>query len=198
MAIYLNADATNNAGKMRLVTVVPIVLCLCFYAIDSLAFTKRPICDDSITLIVKKFYPNYSIVQLKDLDKDVQEYFTKTYGDAHPGCIKEDFDGDGLSDYALLLRTKRNGKSIEKVVVLRGKVNHSFSIINLAELKDRSGSFFIKHVPPGKIKKWEETERHRMKTFIIKLPGFELVLFEAASRIYFWKGNKFYFIQTSD
>lgn len=184
--------------KMRSIIIATIVLCLCFYAIDFLASTKGLVCEENVTLIVKKYYPNYSIVQLKDLDKDVQKYFIETYRDARPGCIKEDFDGDGLSDYALLLRAKIKRRSIEKVVVLRGKGNESFDSINLEELTDRIGSFFIRHVPPGKIKKWEETERHKMKTVVIKLPGFELVLFEAASRVYFWKDNKFHFIQTSD
>ena len=130
---------------------------------------------------------------MKNLDKDLQEYFTVTYHDSHPGCVNEDFDGDGIVDYALLLRTKVKGKNVERVVVLKGKIEQSFIPIDLDDLKDRTGSFFIRYVPPGKIKEWNTD-----KTIVISRPAFELVLFEAASRVYFWQENELHFIQTSD
>jgi hypothetical protein len=155
-------------------------------------------CEDKVGPIAEKHYPNYRIVRLEDLDKDVREYFARAYPNGHPGCVEEDFDGDGLLDYALLLRTEVDGKTTEKVVVLRGRGDQSFVPINLDVLNDRSGSFFVRYVPPGEIRKWQETTRSKMKTIILKHPGFELVLYESASRVYYWRGKRFHSVQSSD
>lgn len=194
-----------SLGKIILSLIVVVIftmpLYLPLYASDFKSSTRGLNCGKHANTIVKKYYPNYTIAQLKDLDKDLQEYFTDTFGDAHPGCIEEDFDGDGVTDYALLLlsESKVEGKLIEKLIVLRGKGEQKFIPIELEEVREVTGSSFvirnsfIRHIPPGKIKEWDSN-----RTLTIKNPGFESVLFEAASRVYFWETGKFHFIQTSD
>jgi hypothetical protein len=143
--------------------------------------------------IISTYYPNHTLVQFKDLNEDVREYFAEKYPNSHPGCIKGDFDGDGLIDYALLLRTNIKGRIIEKLVVLKGENGKKFILIDLDESDKRVGDSFLRHIPAGRVEKCDRTE-----TVTIDRPGFEIVLFEAASRVYFWKEGKFSFIQTSD
>jgi hypothetical protein len=143
--------------------------------------------------IVNKYYPHHILVQLKNLNEDVKKYFATTYAESHPGCTKGDFDGDGEADYALLLRAKIKEKIIERLVVLKGKGGKEFMAINLDQYDERTGDSFLRSVPAGKIKDSTGTE---MVT--TNHPGFEIVLFEAASRVYFWRAGKFHFIQTSD
>lgn len=143
--------------------------------------------------IVNKYYPHHTLIQLKDLNEDVQKYFATTYAESHPGCTKEDFDGDEEADYALLLRTKIKGKIIERLVVLKGKGGKNFTPINLDQYDERTGDSFLRSVLPGKIRDLTGTE-----IVTINHPGFEIILFEAASRVYFWRGGNFHFIQTSD
>jgi hypothetical protein len=144
-------------------------------------------------VIISTYYPHHTLVQLRDLNEDVQEYFAEKYPNSHPGCIKEDFDGDGLVDYAFLLRTNIKGIIIERWVVLKGKNGKEFIPIDLDESDERIGDSFLRPIPAGKVEKCDRTE-----TVTLDRPGFEIVLFEAASRVYFWKGRKFDFIQTSD
>jgi len=143
--------------------------------------------------IISTYYPHHTLVQLKDLNEDVQEYFSEKYPNSHPGCIKEDFDGDGVVDYALLLRTNIKGRIIERLVVLKGENGKKFIPIDLDESDERIGDSFLRLIPAGRVEKCDRTE-----TVTIDHPGFEIVLFEAASRVYFWKEGKFNFIQTSD
>ena len=184
--------------RRKKLTAIVLMIFIVTFLVNAVASDKKPLikdwgCKNLSNNLIKEYYPNYTLVQLKDLDNDLQEYFTATYHNSHPGCIQEDFDGDGLADYALLLRAKTKDKTIERISVLKGKKEQSFISINLDELKDRVGSFFIRYVPPGKIKEWNTN-----KTMVISRPAFELVLFEAASRVYFWQEDKFHFIQTSD
>lgn len=144
-------------------------------------------------LIISTYYQHHTLVELRDLNEDVQEYFIEKYPNSHPGCIKEDFDGDGLVDYALLLRTNIKGRIIERLVVLKGKNGKEFIPIDLDEFYGRIGDFFLRPIPVSKVEKCDRTE-----IVTLDRPGFEIVLFEAASRVYFWKGGKFNFIQTSD
>lgn len=59
-----------------------------------------------ILRLVKRFYPDFQIVQNKDLDQDLQDFLREKHLDNHPTWIKSDFNGDGINDYAVLLWKK--------------------------------------------------------------------------------------------
>ncbi len=174
----------SECDKCRLVPALwlSVMLCACFCVADPQASAQGKSCEDRIGSMVGKYYPGYSVVGLKGLDADLREYLAENNRRAEPGCIEKDFDGDGVQDYALLLRNETN--ETERFVVLRGKADGSFIPLTLDVLKDRLGSFYIRSVPPRKI--------------TLGRPGVELVLFEAASRVYFWSGGNFHSIQTSE
>ncbi len=141
---------------------------------------------------LNRYVPDHTLVKLMDLNKDVQEYLRETYHDSQPGCIKGDFDGDGIADYALLL-SKTEGKIGVRLVVLKGKSSNDFVPFELDEFDERIKDIFLRPIPPGKIVNWDRTQ-----TVSIDRPGFELVIFESASYVYFWKDGRFGFIQTSE
>jgi hypothetical protein len=150
--------------------------------------SERISCADRISSVVSRYYPGYSVVGTKDLDRDVQDYLREEHRDSDPGCIEEDFDGDGLQDYAVLIQRKERAKTVERLVALRGAEGDNFVPITLDTFRDRIGSFFILPV----------RARNSMKQTRNSRPRFKLVLFESASRVYLWKGNSFTTIQTSD
>jgi hypothetical protein len=145
-------------------------------------------------VLLGTYYPNHRIVAIKDLNQDVQQYFREEYVDSDPGCIEEDFDGDGIVDYALLLRTDLAGKAVERFVVLKGEGKDRFTPINLIESHQRIGDSFLRLVPSGTVVR----NSAGTETVTLNRPGFEIVLFESASRVYFWESGKFRFVQTSD
>jgi hypothetical protein len=147
----------------------------------------------SAKVSISAYYPDYVLVKLRDLNKDVQEYFAQRYPKSDPGCIKEDFDGDGVFDYALLLRKNMGEEPVEKLVVLKGINKKEFMAIEISTFHERIGDIFLRRVQAGRIEGLDRTE-----STTLDRPGFEIVLFEAASRIYFWKNGNFVFIQTSD
>jgi hypothetical protein len=177
---------------------VPIALCLCCPAIESQAFAQGKGCDDEIRRAAGKYYPGYLVVGLDGLDPDLRQYLAAIDHRQEPGCVKGDFDGDGTQDYALLLRKQIDETTTERLVVLLGRADGSFTPVSLEILKDRLGSFYIRPLPPGKIGKWAEVEGSKRESMTLEHPGIELVLYEAASRAYFWSNGKFHSVQTSD
>jgi hypothetical protein len=151
--------------------------------------------NNEIGKIIKKDFSNCRLVQLRDLYDDLQNYFKKTYPDLHPGYVYGDFNGDGITDYALLIRCKDHNSKIEKFIVFIGQGKESFSTIVIDQWNDELSlkNLFLSIIQPGKIREGDSS-----KIKILKFQGIKLSLFEAASRVYFWDNNKFSFIQTSD
>jgi hypothetical protein len=141
----------------------------------------------------------YEIVRLNNLQKDLQDYFVKSYPGAHPGMVEGDFDGDGTKDYALLLRTKRQKKLFERLVVFKSPKNRGFDIVFLTkdqEALEGVESSFIRLVPKGSIVQDIEHDDKKAKKLIH--PGIEFHKFESAAAIYYWGKGKFNRIQTAD
>lgn len=145
--------------------------------------------------IIKKEFSNCRLIQFRDLYDDLQNYLKKKYPDLHPGYVHGDFNGDGITDYALLIRCEDHNSIIEKFIVLLGQGKDSFSTFVIDQWNDELSlkNLFLSIIQPGKIR-----ERDSFKIKILKFQGIKLNLFEAASRVYYWDNDKFNFIQTSD
>jgi len=199
LAAGLRAQSNNPVQYFYDVSgrVTSVVLCAFLSTAGSPAPGAENGCEARADTAVARYYPGYSVVGPGELSPDLREYFAHNYRGSRPGCVEADFDGDGTRDYALLLREKTGGAVLERLVVLRGKSDGSFIPLTLETLKDQLGDFYIRAVAPGKIRK-SAVDSGKEETITLKRPAFELVLYEAASRVYFWSGDKFRPIQTSD
>lgn len=154
--------------------------------------------ENSTALIAKSHYPDYAILRLEDLNEDLQAHLRFNYGNAQPGYVKDDFDGDGFMDYALLL-LKNEAKPMEKLVVLRGQGNGTFVPTALFEIGGEVASSymlkncFIRCIPPGEVEEWDHTRK-----VVIQYPGIEWINWESSSCVYYWQNGEFHHIWTSD
>ena len=166
---------------------------LCFS--HSMANATETKSYNEIEKAIKIQCPKCSLVKFKDLDRDLQNHFKEKYPDSHPCFLSGDFNGDGIADYAILLRCEVFQKMNEKFIVLLGTKKGSFQWINIYQWDDVLSlkNIYLCIILPGKIKELDSS-----KIKILKLPGIEVNLFESASQVFYWDKDKFNFIQTSD
>lgn len=151
--------------------------------------------EEHVERIIRTDYPDCRLVRPEDLYEDLQRYFQDKYRDSYPGYVYSDFNGDGITDYAVLIRCEISNRITEKFVVFMGKGKDAFQAIDIAEWDDELSlkNLFLHFVFPGTIKAWDSSSTVKLMS-----GGVELTLFEAASRVYYWDNGKFRFVQTSD
>ena len=114
-----------------------------------------------------------------------------------------DFNGDGISDYAALVRLgePRQDREFKVVpiwlVVLLGQRDGKFRVVVLES--NRTGTvptwIVIEPYPPGMVWHWEG-----IRTEWLTFPGIGVSYCEKAGRVFYWssKAGRFRHIQTSD
>jgi len=145
--------------------------------------------------VIKKYYPECRPLQLKDLDRDLQDYFVANYPNLNPGYLSSDFNGDNILDYTFLLVCEQASKTVIRFIVLMGEKDSAYDLIEIQQWSEQPflKNLYLHIVRPGNIKEWDSS-----RTVSLKFPCIELVLFESASRVYYWGDGKFKYIQTSD
>jgi len=99
----------NNLCKK--VALVFIFFMLTFCKNEKIGENKRDYFE--ILHLVKMFYPDFQILRYEDLTNDLRDYLKEIQLNEHPGWIRDDFNGDGINDYATLLwkkEIKKDGK----------------------------------------------------------------------------------------
>ena len=158
---------------------------------------RKPNSDLVLTKIVGQF-PRDHLLRLSDLDSAAAEYFIRDFPKEKPGLVKGDFDGDGHSDYAILLRS--NSGTSTKLVVFRYSETQNYTIGY--ELEDVYSMSYITVVKVGSC--IEETDAidnvNPLSPTILKYLGINLTHFGKSARVIFWdeRTNKFEEIWTSD
>lgn len=123
---------------------------------------SSPIPDSAYSLLVKA-YSKHHVVGADDLESPDEKEFFKNGFPKSPGVASCDFNGDGIPDYAVLLRkdgTKRN------ILVVAISTETSWRLDVLENYFECKGNFyFIETVPPGEYQSLlEESElTHELK-----------------------------------
>lgn len=150
-------------------------------------------CEQRVGETIRNRFPRCRVVQTRDLDQDLQEYLSERPGGFPPGCLSADFDGDGRTDYALLLTSAAGKTGSQLLVALRAGKDGSLTPDTLETLGEGAGRFYIRQVPPGTIRQWDNR-----RTVHLKHAAIMIELFESASRVYYWSGHRFQYMQTSE
>lgn len=140
------------------------------------------------TKLINEHFPNYDLLDYQDLDffgKDCFEEYVNKYS---PGIVNRDFNGDGLRDFALLLKDiKSNSDDVKFAIFLKQSKGRYQLTIN-SDLKHSKGIVFILPVEPGKVLK--ETEavdtgkpRRKLK---LKNAAIELWYCGKATVVFYW------------
>jgi len=108
---------------------------------------------------------------LNDFNEDFQNYFNNNNPNSHPGYLYGDFNGDQNLDHAVLTRCVSNRSIVEKFIILLGKSNGEYQLVQIAQWDDplSLNNLFIQLVPVGEVKEYDSPEMH-----VLKYPGVAL------------------------
>lgn len=145
--------------------------------------------------LIKSNFQSCRLLQLRDLNQGLRDYVVTNFLASSPGYIIADFNGDKLLDYATLLLCEGEMKSNIRFVVFMANKDRSYSCLEINKWTEELylNNLYLRIAKPGRIREWDSE-----RVFTIEHSSISLVLFEAASRIYYWKEGKFAYIQTSD
>lgn len=160
--------------------------------------TEGDDCARNAWPLAQRHYPGFSLLKVDDLEEDLQMFWAERYQNVSPGCVDADFNGDGLSDFALLLKGEKDGLPFLDLVVLLQTNRDEYRAVRLDTLKDRLKSYSVRSVQPRALVSWEDRMLPTAKRATMEHVGFELQLFEAASRVYYWKDGAFVSVQTAE
>jgi hypothetical protein len=107
----------------------------------------------NVMSIIKRVCPSCKPVTFNDLAEEARDEFLDMYPNANPGWVAGDFNGDGLTDYAVLLSNRKNGKSYLRLIVLLATSANTFSAKTVIEKYKGHSFWYIGLMPAGTIAK---------------------------------------------
>ncbi len=122
--------------------------------------------------------------------------YLKDNGEPEPWAATDDFNGDGVLDWAGSLRNTEG--ELDLVVVF--SLGESYSHERLASAGPDSDEVFagVYGVPPGQYSGFPFDDESPRPQITIRHPGIHLVWFEKASVLFYWGGSSFAELVTSD
>ncbi len=142
---------------------------------------------------IEKYFPGWYVLEYKFLDRNLKKFLDENMVTNSPGWLIEDFNSDGLYDYAILIyRIDEIAQEIEtKLVVFFQKEKFKYAEPMLLNEKHLTPELFIstylKLVPAGTpiIKKKKSIIGH--KKVILEYPAFQIIHYpKSNSLIYYW------------
>jgi hypothetical protein len=148
---------------------------------------------------VLSLFRGFHVLKVEERDPDTRAFLVAHFAKSNPSIIHADFDGDGLSDYAVLLK-KDKGTSARFVAVLC-PVSGALKTVYDLDLTGSTGDVYLKRIPPGvRVSQTEAIEPETIAPVRLRSAGIQLVYFEKAAVVVFWnpKLHKMQEIQTGD
>jgi hypothetical protein len=147
---------------------------------------------------VLKQFPGYHLLTLQERDPDVEAFLAQHFPKSNPSVVRADFNGDGISDYALLLKGGKTGTA--KLVVLLCSADRQCKSAYEADETTYASAVYLRPVSTGS--KVTQTEAMAGKTPPVKLQatGIQVNYFEKGKVVLHWnrKRQKIEEVQTSD
>ena len=149
-----------------------------------------------------EFVQNY--VRLADLDyklprgqfePDTLSYL-KRNAEPEPWAVNSDFNGDGVIDWAGLLRNAEGRLDLVVVYSFRKYYSHQVLTSPASDTDEIFAGVFGE--PPGKISGFPINHKMPKPEITLRYPGIHLVWFEKASVLFYWNGSSFSDFLTSD
>jgi hypothetical protein len=122
--------------------------------------------------------------------------YLKKKGEPEPWAANADFNGDGVIDWAGLLRNTEG--RLDLVVVYSFRKYYSHEVLTSPDLDSDKISAGVYTVPPGQFSGFPFDDRSPRPQITTQHPGIHLVWFEKASVLFYWNGSSFSALITSD
>jgi hypothetical protein len=120
---------------------------------DAAGLLEKAMTNPRIQAIIRQHvHPNATIVSLENLNTGSRERFLNAVDDNSPGFIVADFNGDGVADYAALLRFPKKASLGEWLVAFMGRKDGGFQLRLLEKYDGFHDDVYITIEPPGEVK----------------------------------------------
>ena len=140
--------------------------------------------------IVKIFLPGYELMSEDNLDSAMEKYFTTNFPSIKPTVIYDDFDDNGLKDYAVLAQIikKQEKKNIFAILSQVNKNDYKPTfIVNIGTNMDLN---YIISIKAGNIINQAECIGKPMPSVKLKYSAIKLVYFEKSAVVYYWNDRE--------
>jgi hypothetical protein len=185
-------NQTNHA----MTNLLPILLCLLLLPVSVAGGKISDQLPGQIRSTLNKRFPGWRFSEVSD---DVQRFFKDRWPDARPNLISGDFDGNGQTDYAMLIEHTnfvKTGKSfthvVEQLAFLKKGTSYKLYILD----KNTSATLELYITLAGKGEECREFSTQRKFTY--PNDSISLSYFEKAGGTYIYRGGRFKYVIESD
>lgn len=140
--------------------------------------------------VISHFFPGYGVVPLGDLAAEIGALTVSEpdYNDPDrsPTSVKADFDGNGIADYALLLRKIDGPEGDEVFVILMGHGNGRYSKAIESFFGGVAQNIYLGYLPPGTVLPAPPDAVDNAPPLILELPAATLNILGQISDAFYW------------
>jgi hypothetical protein len=154
--------------------------------------------DKGIAEVLSRF-PGYHLLTLQDRDSETRAFLLKHFPKDSASVVRADFDGDGLEDYAVLIKADKSATT--KLVVVLCSENIHYRPVYSLDLTTDSESVYIRPLQVGsKVSGTPAIEGDHNSLVRLKTAGIQLTYFEQAKVVLYWNKShkKMETLQTAD
>jgi len=150
--------------------------------------------------LIQKYFPNYILLDIDELDPLAKEVFNEHYPNLNPSLVCRDFDGNGFLDFAVLVRTSKIKDGNTVFAIFLQSEPRQFRLEFNLNMEFYRNDVFILPVEAGEILKETDAIEGPERKVKLKNPAVHLIYIGKSAVAYYWdeKAKKFDSIWTSD
>jgi hypothetical protein len=154
---------------------------------DAAGLLEKAMTNPRIQAIIRQHvHPNATIVSLENLSAVSRERILNAVGAAPPGFIVADFNGDGVADYAALLRFPKKASLGEWLVAFMGAKDGRFQLRLLEKYDGFRDDVYITIEPPGEVKPSNSSRPVKLRAF-----GIARIHPDRPATVFYWEKGGF-------
>jgi hypothetical protein len=146
----------------------------------------------SLVSYVAEQFPDWRIVEVKDLLDYHQQLWRSEHPAECPGVAVGRFEPTGLWKWAILLVPKAETDNRAKALLLKEQ-GSGYTSMTLAEVPNRGNVPVLAKAAPGLYKSYDSAQRVRTRYSVVSL-----IFYESSASVFYWDKGKFHEIQVSD
>ena len=163
---------------------------LVFAPVSGIPAVAQESTEPPLEEILTRFFPGYILVSVDDLDPAVQRLAEQdpVYADAgrSPAMIRADFDGNGVADYALLVREETGAEPDEIFAVLMGQGRGRYNRAAQAFFGAMLDGVYLGYAPAGAVLPPAPGSTVTREPVTLAHPAVKLIYLDSASSAFYW------------
>lgn len=151
--------------------------------------------------VIGHFFPGYGPVPLGELSAEIGALTVSdpAYNtpDRSPVAVKADFDGNGFTDYALLIRKMRGPEPDEIFVILMGHGQGRYGKAMESFFGGVARDIYLGYLPAGTVLAAPEEAGNKLPAITLEAPAVTLNILGQVSDAFYWDRLSGRFVSTA-